>query len=238
MECNKINTYFSVDFRIKNKGEACFNIFPETIFTDEQLDEIETAIDSMWNKYFPMCLSHQRHDKDIVCIFADYQYCEEKLYDEILESFLKVFNNISGIKKLIINDGSIIMDDEDAEADEYSKSGEAGWDEFLGLTQLDLNYTAHAEGIEGECFDYTVYFTDGTADKKKVDAVRNAIQDFDFKLTDNDYAGYLNVSSENDKVLIYLDLGNVEPNNENKVIHGILLALNSVQGIKKVIINE
>ncbi|MDE6781717.1 MAG: hypothetical protein K2J40_09700 [Ruminococcus sp.] len=236
MECNKINTYFPVDFRIKNKGEACFNIFPETIFTDEQLEKIETAIDSIWDKYFPMCLSHERHDKDFVCIFADYKYCEEKLYDEILESFLKVFNNISGIKKLIINDGSIIMDDEDA--DEYSKSGGAGWDEFLGLTQLDLNYTAHAEGIEGECFDYNVYFTDGTADNEKSDAVSNAIRNFDFKLTGDGYAGYLNVLSEDDKVLIYLDLGNVEPKNENKVIHGILLALNSVQGIKKVIINE
>lgn len=191
-------------------------------------------MDDIWDKYFPMCMSHERHDKDIVCIFADYQYCEEKLYDEILESFLKALNNISGIKKLIINDGSII-DYEDT--DEYSKSGGAGWDEFLGLTQLDLNYTAHAEGIEGECFDYTVYFTDGTADKQKADAVSNAIRDFDFKLTDNDYTGYLDVSSENDKVLIYLDLGNVEPKNENKVIHGILLALNSVQGIKKVIIN-
>ncbi|MCM1316213.1 MAG: hypothetical protein NC040_08220 [Muribaculaceae bacterium] len=224
MEFNKINTYFPVDFRIKNKGEACFNIFPETIFTDEQLEEIEVAMDSIWDKYFPMCMSHERHDKDIVCIFADYQYCGEELYDEILESFMKALNNISGIKKLIINDGS-----------EFEG---AGWDEFLGLTQLDLNYTVHAEGIEGECFDYTVYFTDGTADKEKADAVSNAIRDFDFKLTDNDYAGYLNVSSENDKILIYLDLGNVEPKNENKIIHGILLALDSVQGIKKVIINE
>ncbi|MDE6426982.1 MAG: hypothetical protein K2K89_12745 [Ruminococcus sp.] len=224
MEFNKINTYFSVDFRIKNKGGACFNIFPETIFTDEQLKEIEDAMDFIWDKYFPMCMSHERHDKDIVCIFADYQYCGEELYDEILESFLKALNNISGIKKLIINDGS-----------EFEG---AGWDEFLGLTQLDLNYTAHSEGIEGECFDYTVYFTDDTADKNKVDTVRNAIQDFDFKLTDDDYTGYLNVSSENDKILIYLDLGNVKPNNENKIIQGILLALNSVQGIRKVIINE
>ena len=235
MECNKINTYFPVDFRLQNKGEACFNIFPETVFIDEQLQEIDAAIDSIWHKYFPMCLSYERH-KDILCIFADYQYCEKKFHDEILESFLKVLNNISGIKKLIINDGSIIMDDEDA--DEYSKSGGAGLDEVLGLTQLDLNYTAHAEGIEGECFNYNVYFTDGTANKEKVDTVINAVHDFYFKLTDNDYTGYLDVSSENDKVSIYLDLGNVEPKNENKVIHGILLALNSVQGIKKVIINE
>jgi len=112
------------------------------------------------------------------------------------------------------------------------------WNECLGLTELSLNYTAYAEGLDGECFTYNVYFTDNIVDDEKVNAVRNAIRTFDFALTDDDYIGYLSISAEDNSVLIYLDLGNVAPQNEDKVIHGILLALNSLQNIEKVVINE
>lgn len=122
--------------------------------------------------------------------------------------------------------------------DDY-EYGEPNWDEAVGITKLALNYTAHAEGLDGECFTYSVYFTDGTAGEEKANAVTNAINAFDFNLTrKDDYLGYRSVSAHDNKVLIYLDLGNTDPQNENKIIHGILLALNSVKGIKEVIVNE
>lgn len=143
---------------------------------------------------------------------------------------------------MIVNNGDTIKEEEVTEMDNYTDDfdefGDFEWDEILGLTGLALNYTAHAEGMEGECFLYSVYFTDGTANEEQADAVRNAIQAFDFKLTDDDYIGYLDISATDNKIQIYLDLGNVAPQNENKIIHGILLALNSVQGIEKVIVNE
>ena len=46
------------------------------------------------------------------------------------------------------------------------------------------------------------------------------------------------VSKNEDKVYIYLDLGNAEPDNVNVAIHGILKALNNVPGIKSVIMNQ
>lgn len=53
-----------------------------------------------------------------------------------------------------------------------------------------------------------------------------------------DFGGYTDISVQDGKVMIFLDLGNVGAENEKKIIHGILLALNSVEGIKKVVINE
>ena len=68
--------------------------------------------------------------------------------------------------------------------------------------------------------------------------MRNALESYDLGLADDDHAGYLSISADSDKVLIYLDIGNVREQNENKIIHGILLALNNVRGIRSVIINE
>lgn len=112
------------------------------------------------------------------------------------------------------------------------------WDEALGLTKLPLQYPAHARGIDGENFIYSVYFTDGTADEEKAESVRQAINAYDFQLVGDDYIGYLDISANDSNVSIFLDLGNTEPQNENRIIHGILLALNSVSGIKEVILNE
>lgn len=112
------------------------------------------------------------------------------------------------------------------------------WDEALGLTKLSLQYPAHARGIDGENFIYSVYFTDGTADEEKAESVRQAINAYDFQLVGDDYIGYLDISANDSNVSIFLDLGNTEPQNENRIIHGILLALNSVPGIKEVILNE
>ncbi len=112
------------------------------------------------------------------------------------------------------------------------------WDEALGLTKLPLQYPAHARGIDGENFIYSVYFTDGTADEEKAESVRQAINAYDFQLVGDDYIGYLDISANDSNVSIFLDLGNTEPQNENRIIHGILLALNSVPGIKEVILNE
>ena len=150
-------------------------------------------------------------------------------------------NCISGIKAVYITDNGDFMSYDDIEydlAEVQDTFDDSSLDDFLGITRLGLSYPTHTEGIEGECFNYSVYFTDDTAGEEKAATVRNVVESFDLGLKDDDYAGYLSISADNDKVSIYLDLGNVQSGNENKVIHGILLALNNVQGIKSVIINE
>lgn len=111
-------------------------------------------------------------------------------------------------------------------------------DEMMGIDQLELNYEAHVVGIDGECFSYSVYLKDDITEEafKKVD---KAIDDFASPYNSEDsYIGYINVSNEGDKISIYLDLGNVEPENSNVALYGILTALNGVDGIEKVLINE
>lgn len=50
--------------------------------------------------------------------------------------------------------------------------------------------------------------------------------------------GYIDVYKGEDQIMIYLDLGGVSEENCNMAVTGILKALNSVAGIKSVIINE
>ncbi len=112
------------------------------------------------------------------------------------------------------------------------------FDSMLGLDKIKPYYEAHMEGIEGECFDYSIYFEDAVTDEK-FEEVCKAIREFHKPYDDKDiYLGYIDVSKQDDKIFIYLDLGNVDPNYENTSIQGILKALNNVSGIKSVIVNE
>ncbi|MBE5934080.1 MAG: hypothetical protein E7263_11755 [Lachnospiraceae bacterium] len=111
-------------------------------------------------------------------------------------------------------------------------------DEMMGIDQLELNFEAHVLGIDGECFSYSVYFNNGVAENN-LGAVKKAIEDFAISHNSEDsYIGYIDVTSMDDKISIYLDLGNVEPENSNVALYGILTALNEVDGIEKVLINE
>lgn len=111
-------------------------------------------------------------------------------------------------------------------------------DGMMGFDKMDLYYEVHMAGIDGECFNYSVYFEDGCSDAK-LEETKKAVDEFVIPNEDEDiYMGYIDVSQNDDNVNIYLDLGNVEPEDEDIAIKGILRALNKVSGIKSVIINE
>lgn len=111
-------------------------------------------------------------------------------------------------------------------------------DNIMGIDKLDLYYEAHCAGLDGECFDYSVYFDSELTDEK-FEKTNSAINEFISSFNDKDmYIGYIDVSKKEDKVYIYLDLGNAEPDNGDVAIHGILKALNNVPGIKSVIMNQ
>lgn len=111
-------------------------------------------------------------------------------------------------------------------------------DDMMGFDKLGLYYEAHMAGFDGECFLYSVYFEDELTDEKFAEA-DEAIGEFFRPYSEQDiYLGYVDVSKAEDKVIIYLDLGNVEPEDSDTAIKGILKALNHVSGIKQVIVNE
>lgn len=108
----------------------------------------------------------------------------------------------------------------------------------MGFDKLGLYYNIKADGLDGECFNYSVYLN-GDVTEEKYKEICKSIHDFQEPYDEKDiYMGYLDISKQADKIEIYLDLGNVEPNYEQVSINGILLALNKVSGIKSVVVNE
>lgn len=147
-------------------------------------------------------------------------------------------------KENVIEANSEMADNmDDAMAEDYGEygSGEDGefdFDSIFGIEQLDLNYEAHVAGFDGESFLYSVYFDGGVADEK-AEEIQQVMSDYSSQNGDEEnYMGYIDVYKGEDQIMIYLDLGGVSEENCNMAVTGILKALNSVAGIKSVIINE
>lgn len=240
MEVNNYDTYFEVIFKCVGKEDTICHFFPQDNFLREQYDEIEAQVRSLSERFEGLRPGVSLCGGLFSVYFPLSKFPKER-HDEILGAVMSAMNGISGIKAAYITDNGDYMsydEIEDDMADMQETFDESYWDDILGISKLALDYTAHAEGIEGECFYYSVYFADDTAGEEKAEIVSNAVESFDLGLADDEYSGYLSITADNDKVQIYLDLGNVQGKNEKKVIHGILLALNNVRGIKSVIINE
>lgn len=112
------------------------------------------------------------------------------------------------------------------------------FDHMMDFAKLGLYYEAHLAGFDGECFFYNVYFENAPTDEKLEETIK-AVNEFLKPYEARDiYMGFLNISKEDNRIHIYLDLGNVDPEYNQPSIDGILTALNNVSGIKSVIINE
>lgn len=122
--------------------------------------------------------------------------------------------------------------------DGFGEDGEFNFDSIFGIDQLDLNYEAHVAGFDGESFLYSVHIDGGVTDEK-VDEIQQVMADYSSQNGDEEnYMGYIDIYKGEDQIMIYLDLGGVSEENSNMAVTGILNALNSVSGIKSVIINE
>lgn len=120
----------------------------------------------------------------------------------------------------------------------FEEDGEFVFDSIFGIDQLDLNYEAHVAGFDGESFLYSVYFDGGVTDEK-AEEIQQVMSDYSSQNGDEEnYMGYIDVYKGEDQMMIYLDLGGVSEENSNVAVTGVLKALNSVSGIKSVIINE
>lgn len=111
-------------------------------------------------------------------------------------------------------------------------------DGMMGFDRLGLSYEAHIAGIDGENFTYSVYFEDAPTDGQSKEVVK-AVAEYLKPYEERDvYMGYIDVTRDSEKVSIYLDLGNVQPQYEDVAIKGILQALDGVPGVRSVIVNE
>ena len=109
-------------------------------------------------------------------------------------------------------------------------------DEMIGLTQLNLNFEVHMMGMDGENFTYNVYFSEEISDEKFAET-QTVVDEFS-SAYDEQYLGYIDVSKEEDKIVIYLDLAIEDMELSNQAICGLVESLNKVSGIKSVMINE
>lgn len=111
-------------------------------------------------------------------------------------------------------------------------------DEMVGISQLNLNFEVHMVGIDGENFTFNVYYFEEITEEKFAETEK-VVSEFASAYEEKDtYLGYINVSKEDDKVVIYLDLELEDMESSNAAICGLVEALDKVSGIKSVIINE
>lgn len=103
----------------------------------------------------------------------------------------------------------------------------------MNFDRLNLYYDISIEGGCGCIYKYNVYF-DGDVIEKKYQEIINAVRDF-FQPCGKQ--GYIEVSRMADNIEVYLDASSVKLEDEDTSINGILLALNSISGIKLVVVN-
>lgn len=110
------------------------------------------------------------------------------------------------------------------------------YDKVFGIDKLTLKYPAHMKDLDGENFVYWVRFSKDVP--KDIDRILFAeIEKKCGKSAEDNYYGYIGISPrpENRTVYIYLDLGN---STDDKAILGILKALNEIDGVESVDIND
>lgn len=109
------------------------------------------------------------------------------------------------------------------------------FDDMFKFNELNTYFDIHVAGLDGECFEYNIYF-EGAADENKAEEISAAIDQWQSQYDEEDYLGYIDISLEEDHVFVYLDLGSIE--DCDRSIYGIVEAFKDVQGIREVIVNE
>ncbi len=123
-----------------------------------------------------------------------------------------------------------------AESEDYMMSiPDDIWDSYFGIGELGLYYDAHIEGMDGEMFIYKAEFSRdiGEDTSKEFYAM---LEKKCGKLDEDNFYGEVFAEIKSARELeIVLDLGNAA---EDKAITGILRALNEIEGVAKVTVNE
>ena len=109
------------------------------------------------------------------------------------------------------------------------------YEEVLGIDTEAFDYEVTVEGFDGEMFIYSVYF-DHDVTQGDTEKMNSRIEALYEDCGEDDYYGYIMVGDpDGSKCDIMLDLGNAD---DERMIGGILYALDGMDGIERVIINE
>ena len=242
---SEFNGYFEIEDRGISPGNAYLHVFAKKLFTQGKVDSIRQLASKM-PIYKDSCQTGGGYSVVVNLRCTDHDQDEIEKY---ILSFLEELDaNVTNIKYILIDDSEMTEEEAKEEAAfrqllaSVQQDITLNLDSMVGLEQLDLNYSAHVVNFYGESYILSICFQGG-AGEAETQAVRDVIRSFDFKLEGDDYAGDIGVELKDGKVLLGLDLGGVKPKNENKVLHGILLALNGikdreVKDISQVLINE
>ena len=238
-----------------------FEVVPSKQLTDDDFEIIYYNVSSLFPKPDPDEFGANRFLKNddylgdikveragnrVIVVLSLYDVSDEQ-YGNGIKSVLTALDGIDFIQRVFVTDiYSYENDYYDDYYDEYydyagSYSAEDFKDyfkEYMGLNSLDIGYEVDVEGFDGECFSFNVYFGGDVTEKNFNDADNAIGKFFTENETDDRYLGYVDVSNETEYISIYLDLGNVEPEDCNFVVQGIIKALDSVEGVERAVINE
>lgn len=245
MDISDFKAYFETECRVISPDVTYLHIYAKKLFAPVKINAIKEYACKIPG-YKNLC---QTGGGFSVVVYINCSEFDQVEVEENIMSFLGELNdNVTSIGKVIIDDRRMTEEEEKAEQElmellaSQQQETTNELDSMVGLDKLDLNYKAHVNDIYGECFIFSVCFPQG-AGEAELQAVRDVIRNYDFGLEGDDYEGYTAIYLENEKVMIDLDLGNVTAQNEDKVLHGILLALNGIKdlegkNISQVVINE
>ena len=111
------------------------------------------------------------------------------------------------------------------------------FEEIFGFRELGLSFPVQVEGFDGETFRYSVYF-DADPEEQEEALAQAVMRYASERETADVYAGYLDVWPADGKLVVVHDLGGLEPPDTISAIRGLLKALDAVDGIRNVVINE
>lgn len=236
---------------INGFADGFSDLYYDVTFKTELPEDIKTQIENEIEKKCGKNVDDNRYGDVTVVTFPEKKKVGIELSlnqintDKGVLGIFKALNEIDSIESVILDkltsDGYDSSSQEDSSSDvEFDSSDPANkqadevYNELFGIPKLGLYYPVHFRGLDGENFTYNVIFSDAI-DQSKLDTLASEIVKALGDDTDSSFSGYYNIKKPADnRIQIYLDLGNAD--NDNAVT-GILKAINAIDGVKEVIMN-
>ena len=203
----------------KNNGER-WEALP---FLDENIAWYDDAWSVMHNEWYAVNWSDQHGS----LLPGKYRIVKEVICNHTIEGYKEFYMA-----------AEFEITDEQGTTQGTTEPEATGPDGLKELQKLGLYYDVQVDRLNnGRTYAYSVYFDDGVSDEK-MEEVSHAVQSYMIPYTNkNTYLGFVSFTKEDERIFICLDAEDVSPDYEGTAIQGILKALESVKGIKQVIVN-
>ena len=251
-DINKLNTECELEY--KNYGDKTIEIY---ILFDHAPDHEEyNALGISIYSYTKFQKENQGkfigHDVNDIMHHYAYDISDTTDYS-LLNNVIETVGKNNNVKKIIVQTGADYEAEEfDADAPENyarkrhyiikDKDGNVIYDsrkaemDVFGFSFMELSFEAALDGFDGENFHYNIHF-DQDVTKEDIAEIEKRLNAECSKYSEEDNIGYVSQAEIADErlVTVMLDLGNADT---EVMITGIVQALNGMDGIEKVVINE